>query len=177
MIHDNLSAFDFQDLVACKTYFDDVEGARFLLAHTEGSVGPACLMTNLKSMNHSARVVPVNYVPIFWVKDFQFNYEIIQTFSLEPLLHLLAYILADCWNVINPVAYGINIHHRATREESYVFTSMPHGVYELEYLTFKHGRRVIVAYVVCSYEVMPHSLHLLCSGCGSSNWYLCINLS
>ena len=79
-------------------------------------------------------------------------------------LHLLTDVLTDGRDIVDAIAYGINIHHAAASQELYGGV-LELFVEQLQHLLLIHGRIIIVVNTDGAHEIVLDSLQLVLCGC------------
>ena len=147
-----------------KTDLHDLERALFLFLLAKGCVSLSRLVAYLQGMDDTAVILPVHYLIMFRVQSFQVFTECFKSLLFVASLHLLTDVLTDGRNIVDAIAYGINIHHAATCQE------LDRGVLELfvqqlQHFLFIHGRIIIIVNTDAAHEKVLDSLQLLLCRC------------
>ena len=154
--------------VAVQTYLDDAERALLLLGYTERSVGLASLVTDFQGMHHAAGILLIYYRPMLRVHLVEFFYQCLQTFLFQALFHPGTDVVTHGRNIVDTLAYGIDIHHAAACKQRHIVILEDVFFQEIHHIGLVLGCAVIIFDVVVSYEIMLHPLLLFGSRrCGS----------
>ena len=89
-------------------------------------------------MHHASRVVAVDNSPVLGVEQLQFGNESLKSFVGKSLLHPLARLVVDGGYVVDAVAHGVDVHHRAACEQRRVVALEEVGGEQLHHITFVH---------------------------------------
>ena len=155
----------------------DVERALLALALAKRGVGLARAVAYLECMHYTAWVVAVDNRPVLGVEHLQFGNESLKSLVGKSLLHPLARLVVDGGYVVDAVAHGVDVHHRAAREQRRVVALEEVGGEQLHHIALVHRRTIVVADVVGANEVVRHSGALCGGGCGGAYGYLLEYLS
>ena len=80
---------------------------------------------------------------------------------MKPLLVELPHVVAYGWDVVDAVAYGVDVHHAASRHECHgIVAAVEHLLQQLHDVLLVHGGIVVLVEVERAYEVVPHPGHL-----------------
>ena len=71
-------------------------------------------------MNHATWILLVYYGPVFWVEVFQFLHQSVEPFIGKTCFHPFSDVIAYGGDVVDAIAYSINVHHASSCEQGYV---------------------------------------------------------
>ena len=119
-------------------------------------------------MHHTTGILAIDDLVVFRIEFFQLLNECLEAFVFEPLLHQCPGIVVDGGDIVNAVAYGVDIHHTATREQC-VVVSLEFLSQQFQHLLLIERCAVIVFDTQCAHEVMLHLLHFCLRGTGCAD--------
>ena len=155
--------------VAVQTYLDDAERTLLLFGYTERSVGLASLVTDFQGMHHAAGILLIYYRPMLRVHLVEFFYQRLQAFVFQTLFHPGADIIPHGRNIVDTLAYGIDIHHAAACKQRHIVILEDIFFQEIHHVGLVLGCAVIIFDVMVAYEIMLHPLLLFGSRCSGSD--------
>ena len=154
--------------VAVQTYLDDTERTLLLFGYTERSVGLAGLVTDFQGMHHAAWILLIYYRPMLRVHLVEFFYQRFQAFLFQALFHPGADVIPHGRNIVDTLAYGIDIHHAAACKQRHIVILEDFFFQKIHHIGLVLGCAVIIFDVVVAYEIMLDPLLLFGSRrCGS----------
>ena len=77
-------------------------------------------MAYLQSVDYAAGIVAVDDGPVFRIQSAELVDESGKSFCSKAFLHGAADVVTDGGNVVDALAYGIDVHHAATGEEGHI---------------------------------------------------------
>src|SRR5574344_3126732 len=148
------------------------------LTHTIGREGVACLMAYRKGMHHTPSIVTIDNRIVFGIHQAQFLAQSLKTLVFKALLHPLPYIIGDGGDIVNAIAYCIDIHHAAACHEGDVVVATVKLLFEdMKHVLLEHRSVLIVAPMEIAYKVMLHSAQLFLGGRGSAYVHVAVYLT
>ena len=117
VIHTPVDAVEKLLTLAPQPYLDDMKRTLLALFCQEGRIGATRSITDFQSMDNALRVARIGCVIIFGVKQTQFATHLVNVSVCQSLTQCLANLCIDRRDIVNTVAYGIKVHHAASRKQ------------------------------------------------------------
>ena len=119
-------------------------------------------------MHHTAGILTIDDLVVVWVEPSQLLNECLKAFFLQSPLHGLTGLVVDGGDIVNAVAYGVDIHHTATREQG-VVVRLKLLLQQFQHLLLIERCAVIVLDAQCAHKVVLHFFHLCLRGTGCAD--------
>ena len=102
---------------APETYLEDRERALLALFGQEGRIGTTGGVANLQCMHDPLGIACICCMVVVRVKHSQFVSHLVNLAIRETFAKRLTHLDIDGRDIVNTIAYGIEIHHAAPREQ------------------------------------------------------------
>ena len=101
----------------------------------------------------------------------------LQAFVFQALFHPGTDVIPHGRNIVDTLAYGIDIHHAAACKQRHIVILEDVFFQEIHHVSLVLGCAVIIFDVVVSYEIMLHPLLLFGSRCCGTDREFCEDLA
>ena len=160
---------------AAQTHLDDAKGALLDRCRAETAVGTPRHVADLQRMDDALGVLQVHGAVVVGVEQTQLVAEAVESFSLVAVEQRAARLLIHGGDVVNPLADGIDVHHRTAGEQHGVVGG-EEIVEQLQHLLFVAGGAVVVRELQGAHQVVLDAGQLLGGGGSSANGQVGIEL-
>ena len=133
-------------------------------------------MACVRKMDDATMVLTVYHLVVLGVKATKVFTKALQSFFLVATFHLVANIIANGGDIIDAIAYRINIHHASSRKDLDRRCG-EQCLKQLHDFLFVHRSIIVVVDALGAYEIVVNLLHLLNRRGGRANPQFLINLT